>query len=430
MIERYARPAMTRIWSADNKFHIWLKIELLALEGWAELGVVPKEAVEACRRKARFDVARIAELEKELKHDVIAFLTNVSENIGPEARYLHRGMTSSDVLDTCFSYQIKQASEILLTDLDELLAALKTRAFEHKDTLQMGRSHGIHGEPVTFGLTFAMFYDEFERARERLEHALEHVAVGQISGAMGTFAHVDPRIEAYVCQKLGLKPAKISTQILQRDRYAYYFTTLALIASSIEKIATEIRHLQRTEVSEAEEYFAAGQKGSSAMPHKRNPVLTENLTGLARVMRGYVIPAMENVTLWHERDISHSSAERIIGPDATVTLDFMLGRLTGVIKNLLVYPKTMRQNIDKLKGLHNSQRVLLALTDKGVSREAAYEMVQRNAMKAWLKGMDFKIELKKDKDVAAHLSAEEIEDLFDLAYYTKHVDTIFKRVFG
>lgn len=429
MIERYSRPEMTQIWAPENKFKIWLEIELLAMEAWAHIGGIPKEAALVCREKAAFDIHRIDEIEKEVKHDVIAFLTAVAEKVGPQARYMHKGMTSSDILDTCLSYQLKQASEILLGDLDQLLKALEKRALEHKDTVRMGRSHGIHGEPVTFGLTLAMFYDEFKRDRLRLEQATDQASVGQISGAMGTFANVDPRVEEFVCKKMGLKPAKISTQIIQRDRYAHYFCTLALIAASVENLATEIRHLQRTEVYEAEEYFSPGQKGSSAMPHKRNPVLTENLCGLSRVIRGYAVTAMENVTLWHERDISHSSAERIIAPDATVTLDFMLVRLAGVIEKLLVYPKNMLKNFNQHKGLHNSQRILLALTDKGCSRETAYKLVQRNAMKVWEEGKDFQTELLSDRDLTKYLSEKEIKGMFDLAYHTKHVNTIFKRVF-
>lgn len=430
MIPRYSRPDMVAIWEPENKFKIWLEIELLALEAWAELGVVPKDVPKSVRSKAKFNIDRINTIEKEVKHDVIAFLTNVNEYVGSQSRDLHKGMTSSDVLDTCFSFQLKQATEILLKDLDQLLCVLKHRAFEYKDTIQMGRSHGIHGEPVTFGLKLALFYEEMMRNHKRLEFALEQVAVGKISGAMGTFANVDPFVEDFVCEKLRLKPEPVSTQIVQRDRYAHYFQTLALIATSIEKIAVEIRHLQRTEVYEVEEYFSKGQKGSSAMPHKRNPVLTENLTGLARLMRGYASTALENVPLWHERDISHSSAERIIGPDATVTLDFMLHRLTNVIENLIVYPENMKKNLDLHKGLYNSQRVLLALTAKGVLREEAYRFVQRNAMKVWEEGKDFFQELSSDAEVTKYLPVDELKNLFDLSYHTKHVDTIFERVFG
>lgn len=430
MIERYSRPELVAIWQPENKFKIWLEIELLAMEAWAELGQIPKDAAAVCRKKAAFDIARIDEIEREVKHDVIAFLTSVAEFVGPEARYMHKGMTSSDVLDTCFSLQLRQTADILLVDLDRLLAALKKRAYEHRMTVRMGRSHGIHGEPVTFGLTLALFYDEFKRCRDRLVAARDEVSVGMISGAMGTFANVDPRVELYVCNKLGLKPAPISTQVIQRDVYAQFFTVLALIASSVEKIAVEIRHLQRTEVYEAEEFFSKGQKGSSAMPHKRNPVLTENLTGLARMVRSYAVPAMENVALWHERDISHSSAERLYGPDATVTLDFMLNRLVGVIDNLLVYPENMLKNLNQHKGLYNSQRILLALTDKGCSREDAYKLVQRNAMKVWEQGKDFQVELLADAEVMKFLSTSDIKSMFNLDYHTQHVDTIFKRVFG
>lgn len=429
MIERYSRPEMAKIWQSENKFKIWLEIELLALEGWCEIGEIPVEVAVRVRKAAKFDIPRIDEIEREVKHDVIAFLTSVAEFVGDEARFLHKGMTSSDVLDTCLAYQLKQASEILLAGIDRVLAALQKRAEEHKLTLQMGRSHGIHGEPVTFGLKMALFYQEMQRNRDRLQEALKDVAVGKISGAMGTFANIDPRVEEHVCQKMGLTPAPISTQIVQRDRHAHFFNTLAVIASSIEKIAVEIRHLQRTEVYEAEEFFSPGQKGSSAMPHKRNPVLTENLTGLARLMRGYAVSTLENVALWHERDISHSSVERVVACDATVTLDFMLARLAGVLEKLLVYPENMLKNLNQHKGLYNSQRILLALTEKGVSREDAYRLVQRNAMKVWEQGKDFLEELKKDADVLKALSSEELTGLFDLNYHTKHVDTIFNRVF-
>jgi adenylosuccinate lyase len=430
MISRYSRPEMSRIWEPESRFKIWLEIELLALEAWEKLGAVPKDSARKLRSKARFNIDRINAIEKEVKHDVIAFLTSVSENAGPESRFLHKGMTSSDVLDTCLAVQLKQASGILLQGLDGLLQVLRARAQEHKNTLRIGRSHGIHGEPVTFGLTLALFYDEIKRNRTRLERATDEIAVGKISGAMGTFANVEPAVEEHVCQKLGLKAAAISTQIIQRDLHANYFQTLALIATSLEKIAVEIRHLQRTEVYEVEEFFSAGQKGSSAMPHKRNPVLSENVTGLARVIRGYAVTALENVPLWHERDISHSSAERIIAPDATITLDFMIQRMTGVIENLVVYPERMLKNLNLHKGLCNSQRVLLALIDKGCSREDAYKFVQRNAMKVWEEGKDFLTELSADKDVTRYLPTEELGALFDLAYHTKHVDTIFKRVFG
>jgi adenylosuccinate lyase len=430
MIPRYSRPEMARIWEPEAKFRIWLKIETYAAEAMAELGLVPKHAADAVRKRGSFDVARIDQIEREVKHDVIAFLTSVAEKVGPDARFLHQGLTSSDVLDTCFNVQLVQAAGLLVADVDALLAALKARAFEFKDTLTVGRSHGVHAEPTTFGLKLASAYAEFSRARERLERAREEVATCAISGAVGTFAHVDPRVEAYVAKKLGLRPEPISTQVIPRDRHALYFATLAVVASSIERLATEIRHLQRTEVLEAEEYFSEGQKGSSAMPHKRNPVLSENLTGLARVVRAYAQPALEDVALWHERDISHSSVERVIGPDATIALDFALVRLTGIITDLVVYPDRMRANLDRLGGLIHSQRVLLALTEAGVPREEAYRLVQRNAMKVWETGADFQAALLADKDVIKVLSPNEIKAQFDLGYHTKHVDAIFARVFG
>ena len=430
MIPRYSRPEMARIWEPEAKFSIWLKIETYAAQAMAELGLVPKHAADAVRKRGGFDAARIDQIEREVKHDVIAFLTSVSEHVGPEARFLHAGLTSSDVLDTCFNVQLVQAADLLIADVHALLAALKARAFEFKDTLTVGRSHGVHAEPTTFGLKLASAYAEFARARERLVRAREEVATCAISGAVGTFAHVDPRVEAYVAKKLGLTPEPISTQVIPRDRHAAYFATLAVVASSIERLATEIRHLQRTEVLEAEEYFSEGQKGSSAMPHKRNPVLSENLTGLARVVRAYAQPALEDVALWHERDISHSSVERVIGPDATIALDFALVRLTGIIKGLVVYPERMRANLKRLGGLIHSQRVLLALTEAGVPREEAYRMVQRNAMKVWDTGADFQATLLADKDVTKALSPDEIKAQFDLGYHTKHVDTIFARVFG
>jgi adenylosuccinate lyase len=430
MIPRYSRPEMARIWEPEAKFSIWLKIETYAAQAMAELGLIPKHAADAVRKRGGFDAARIDQIEREVKHDVIAFLTSVSEHVGPEARFLHAGLTSSDVLDTCFNVQLVQAAHLLIADVDALLAALKARAFEFKDTLTVGRSHGVHAEPTTFGLKLATAYAEFARARERLVRAREEVATCAISGAVGTFAHVDPRVEAYVAKKLGLTPEPISTQVIPRDRHAAYFATLAVVASSIERLATEIRHLQRTEVLEAEEYFSEGQKGSSAMPHKRNPVLSENLTGLARVVRAYAQPALEDVALWHERDISHSSVERVIGPDATIALDFALVRLTGIIKGLVVYPERMRANLKRLGGLIHSQRVLLALTEAGVPREEAYRMVQRNAMKVWDTGADFQAALLADKDVTKALSPDEIKAQFDLGYHTKHVDTIFARVFG
>jgi len=430
MIPRYSRDEMARIWEPETKFRIWLKIEIYAAEAMAQLGLIPADAAEAAKQRGDFDIERIDAIEREVKHDVIAFLTSVAEHVGPEARYLHSGLTSSDVLDTCFNVQLTEAADILIADVDALLAALKERAYEHKDTITVGRSHGIHAEPTTFGLKLVVAYAEFSRARDRMVCAREEVATCAISGAVGTFAHVDPRVEAYVAEKLGLKPEPISTQVVPRDRHAAYFATLAVIAGSVERLATEIRHLQRTEVLEAEEFFPEGQKGSSAMPHKRNPVLSENVTGLARVVRGYAMPALEDVALWHERDISHSSVERMIGPDATVTLDFALNRLTGIIKGLVVYPERMRANLDLLGGLIHSQRVLLALTAAGVSREDAYRLVQRNAMKVWQEGKDFQTELLADPDVTKVLSPGVIRAQFDLGYHTKHVDEIFRRVFG
>lgn len=433
MIPRYSRPDMTAIWSPETKFRIWYEIEAHACDAMANLGVIPKENAEAVwkAKDVEFDVARIDEIEAVTKHDVIAFLTHLAEIIGnDEARFVHQGMTSSDVLDTTFNIQLTRAADILIADLEGLLAALKRRALEHKDTVRIGRSHGIHAEPTTMGLTFARFYAEMDRNLSRMRDARAEIATGAISGAVGTFANIDPAVEEHVCDQMGLVPEPISTQVIPRDRHAAFFATLGVIASSIENIATEIRHMQRTEVLEAEEFFSAGQKGSSAMPHKRNPVLTENLTGLARLVRGMVVPAMENVALWHERDISHSSVERNIGPDATVTLDFALSRLTGVIEKLVVYPDNMLANMNKFRGLVMSQRVLLALTQAGVSREDSYKLVQRNAMKVWEEGKDFKEELLADPDVTAALSKEEIEEKFDLGYHTKHVDTIFARVFG
>ena len=432
MIPRYSRPAMTAIWAPENRFRIWFEIEAHATDALAELGVVPKEAAKAIweRGQGKVDPARIDEIEREVKHDVIAFLTNLAEHVGEEARFVHQGMTSSDVLDTCLSVQLAEATDILLENIDQLLAALKRRAYEYKDVVCMGRSHGIHAEPVTFGLKLATFYAEFKRNRDRLAAAREEIATCAISGAVGTFANIDPSVEAHVAKQLGLTVEPISTQVIPRDRHAMYFATLGVIASSIEHLAIEIRHLQRTEVREAEEYFSPGQKGSSAMPHKRNPVLTENLTGLARLVRGMAIPAMENVALWHERDISHSSVERMIAPDATVTLDFALARLTGVIDKLVVYPDAIDKNLNQLGGLVFSQRVLLALTQAGASREDSYRLVQRNAMQVWEKGANFLDLLKADKDVTAKLSEAQLEALFDMGYHTKHVDTIFARVFG
>ncbi|MCB1353684.1 MAG: adenylosuccinate lyase [Rhodobacteraceae bacterium] len=433
MIPRYSRPDMVKIWSPETKFRIWFEIEAHACDAQAKLGVIPKASAEAVwtARDAEFDVARIDEIEAVTKHDVIAFLTHLAEIVGSdEARFVHQGMTSSDVLDTTFNVQLVRAADILLADMDALLAALKKRAYEHKDTVRIGRSHGIHAEPTTMGLTFARFYAEMDRNRNRLEKARYEVATGAISGAVGTFANIDPSVEEHVCAQMGLRPETISTQVIPRDRHAMFFATLGVIASSIENVAIEIRHMQRTEVLEAEEFFSKGQKGSSAMPHKRNPVLTENLTGLARLVRMTVVPAMENVALWHERDISHSSVERGIGPDATITLDFALARLTGVIEKLVVYPENMLRNMNKFRGLIHSQRVLLALTQKGVSREGAYTLVQRNAMKVWEQGADFLTELKADPEVRAVMSEAEIEACFDLGYHTKNVDRIFARVFG
>ncbi|NNG04349.1 MAG: adenylosuccinate lyase [Inquilinus sp.] len=430
MIPRYSRPQMARIWDAENRFRIWLDIEVHACDAQANLGVIPKVAAKAIRRWAKFDIDRIDEIERETRHDVIAFLTSMAESIGAEARFVHQGMTSSDVLDTCLAVQMAQAADLLLADLDALLAALRKRAEEHRQTVCIGRSHGIHAEPTTFGLKLAGHYAAFARNRERLAAARAEVATCAISGAVGTFANIDPRVEAYVADKLGLTPEPVSTQIIPRDRHAAFFAVLGLIAASVENLSTEIRHLQRTEVREAEEFFAKGQKGSSAMPHKRNPVLTENLTGLARVVRAAVPPALENVTLWHERDISHSSVERVFAPDATIALDFALARLAGVVDKLVVYPKTMKANLDKLGGLVFSQRVLLALTQAGMSREKAYAAVQRNAMPVWDGKGTFLELLQKDKEIAGFLPAEQIAPLFDLAYHTKHVDDIFIRVFG
>jgi adenylosuccinate lyase len=433
MIPRYSRPEMTRIWSPETRFRIWFEIEAHACDALAELGIIPKEAAKAIWEKggkAKFDVRRIDEIEKVAKHDVIAFLTHLAEFIGPDSRFVHQGMTSSDVLDTCLSVQLQRASDILIADVDLLLAALKRRAYEHKLTPTIGRSHGVHAEPTTFGVKLAGAYAEFERARGRLVTAREEISTCAISGAVGTFANIDPRVEEHVAKKLGLKPEPVSTQVIPRDRHAAFFAALGVVASSVERLATEIRHLQRTEVLEAEEYFAQGQKGSSAMPHKRNPVLTENLTGLSRIVRSAVIPAMEDVALWHERDISHSSVERIICPDATITLDFALARLADVVDKLVVYPDAMKKNLDRLGGLIHSQRVLLALTQKGLSREEAYALVQRNAMAVWRGEGEFLALLEADKHVAKALSADELEALFDLGYHLKHVDTIFRRVFG
>jgi adenylosuccinate lyase len=430
MIPRYSRPEMAAIWAPETRFQIWFEIEAHACDAQAKLGVIPKSAAKAVWKRGKFEVDRIDEIERETKHDVIAFLTNLAEHVGPEARFVHQGMTSSDVLDTCLAVQLSRASDILIADVDKLLAVLERRARELKMVPAMGRSHGIHAEPVTFGLKLAGFYAEFDRARARLVAAKKEIATCAISGAVGTFAHIDPFVEEYVAGKLGLAVEPHSTQVIPRDRHAMFFAVLGVVASSCERLATEIRHLQRTEVREAEEFFSPGQKGSSAMPHKRNPVLSENVTGLARLVRGMVIPAMENVALWHERDISHSSVERMIGPDATVTLDFALARLTGMIDKLLVYPDAMQKNLDMLGGLVHSQRILLALTQKGASREDSYKLVQRNAMQVWEKRVSFLELLAADQDVTKYLSRKELSALFDLGYHTKHVDTIFKRVFG
>ena len=430
MIPRYTRPEMAHIWSAASKFEIWFEIEAHACDAQAKLGVIPQQAAKEVWDKGTFEVARIDEIEAEIHHDVLAFLTNLAEHVGPSARFVHQGMTSSDVLDTCFNVQLVKATDILLDDMDRLLAVLKRRAFEHKNDICIGRSHGIHAEPTTFGLKIAQAYAEFDRCKMRLERARKEIATCAISGAVGTFANIDPSVEAHVAEAMGLEIEPISTQVIPRDRHAMYFSTLAVIASSIERLATEIRHLQRSEVLEVEEFFAENQKGSSAMPHKRNPVLTENLTGLARLVRSAAIPALENVALWHERDISHSSVERGIAPDATSTLDFALNRLTGIMDKLTVYSNNMKANLEKLGGLINSGRVLLALTQSGVSREDAYNYVQRNAMPVWRGEGDFLDLLKADSDVMAALSVKELQAMFDLDYHTKHVNTIFARVFG
>jgi adenylosuccinate lyase len=430
MIPRYSRPEMSAIWEAKNRFRIWFEIEAHAADAQAALGIIPKEAAQAVWEKGAFDIERIDAIEHETHHDVIAFLTNLAEHVGPEARFLHQGMTSSDVLDTCLAVQLKQAADLLLADIDAVLAVLRRRAFEHKMTVCVGRSHGIHAEPTTFGVKLAGFYAEFQRNRARLVAAQRDIATCAISGAIGTFANIDPAVEAHVAAKLGLAQEPVSTQIIPRDRHAWFFATLGVIAASIERLAVEIRHLQRTEVREAEEFFAPGQKGSSAMPHKRNPVLSENLTGLARIVRAAVAPALENVALWHERDISHSSVERVIAPDATIALDFALARLAGLVDRLAVYPEQMRHNLDRLGGLVDSQRVLLALTQAGMSREDAYRAVQRNAMPVWQGQGRFLDLLKADGDIARYLRAEELEGLFEESYHLKHVDTIFRRVFG
>ncbi|AEH49484.1 adenylosuccinate lyase [Parageobacillus thermoglucosidasius] len=428
MIERYTRPEMGAIWTEENRFRAWLEVEILACEAWAELGVIPKEDVERIRQNASFDIARIKEIEEETRHDVVAFTRAVSETLGEERKWVHYGLTSTDVVDTALSYLLKQANEILLKDLENFIQALKEKALEHKYTVMMGRTHGVHAEPTTFGLKMALWYAEMQRNLERFKQAAETVRVGKISGAVGTYANIDPFVEQYVCEKLGLKPAPISTQTLQRDRHAYYMATLALIATSIEKFAVEIRGLQKSEVREVEEFFAKGQKGSSAMPHKRNPIGSENMTGMARVIRGYMLTAYENVPLWHERDISHSSAERIILPDATIALNYMLNRFTNIVKNLKVYPENMKKNMDRTLGLIYSQRVLLSLIDAGMTREEAYDLVQPKAMEAWEKQVPFRSLIEADERITSRLTKEQIDDCFDYRYHLKHVDTIFERL--
>lgn len=430
MIPRYTRPEMAKIWTEQKKFETWLQIELLACEALSHLGQIPAEAVREIKEKASFDVHRIDEIEKVTKHDVLAFLTDVGKSIGPLSRYLHYGLTSSDILDTSLALLLKEASELILQDIHRLLEVLKKKAFQHKETLMIGRSHGVHAEPITFGLKMALWYDEMKRNLIRLERAKESVSVGKISGAVGTFAHIPPSVEEFVCGRLGLKPAPISTQIVQRDHHAEFFTTLAILASSIEKFSVELRHLQRTEVLEAEEFFSKGQKGSSAMPHKRNPVSSENLSGLARLVRSYSLAALENVPLWHERDISHSSVERVIGPDATILIDYMLNRFTSLIENLIVYPENMRANLEKMGGLIFSESILLHLTKKGLSREEAYGVVQRNAMKVWEKGEDFKTLLSRDETIQRLMTQKELDALFDVRTHLKHLDDIFQRVLG
>jgi adenylosuccinate lyase len=430
MIPRYTRPEMAKIWTEQRKFETWLEIELLVCEALSELGEIPSEAVREIREKSKFDVQQINEIEKVTKHDVIAFLTNVGESIGPLSKYLHYGLTSSDILDTSLALLLKEASEIILQDIHRFLEILKKKAFQHKETLMIGRSHGVHAEPITFGLKMALWYDEMKRNLIRMERAKEAVSVGKISGAVGTFAHIPPFVEEFVCRQLGLKPAPISTQIVQRDHHAEFFTTLAIIASSIEKFSVELRHLQRTEVLEVEEFFSKGQKGSSAMPHKRNPISAENLSGLARLVRSYSIAAMENIPLWHERDISHSSVERVIAPDATILIDYMLNRLTSIVENLIVYPENMKANLDKMGGLIFSEAILLLLTRKGLSREEAYGVVQRNAMKVWEKGDDFKTLLSQDEVIKRLFTAEELNAAFNVRSHLKHVEDIFRRVLG
>ena len=430
MIKRYSRKAMSDIWTDQYKYETWLKVEIYACEALANIGRIPKKAVTHIKRNAAFSVERIEEIETEIKHDVIAFLTNVAEHVGPDSRYIHMGLTSSDVLDTSFAHQLQKAGQLILKDIDKLMTVLKKKAFKYKDTVMIGRSHGIHAEPITFGLKLALWHDEMRRNRERLEHAIDSIGFGKISGAVGTFANTPPLVESYVCKKMGLKPAPVSTQVVQRDRHAEFFSVLAIIAATIEKIALEIRHLQRTEVLEAEEYFSKGQRGSSAMPHKRNPVASENLCGLARIIRSNALAAFENVALWHERDISHSSVERVIGPDSTILVDYMLQRITNMLQKLLVYPKNMQANLDKLKGLIFSQQVLVALAEAGITREGAYRLVQNQAMRVWQGKGDFKELLLADADICEHLGREKIKEIFDVSYHLKYISAIFSRVFG
>jgi len=430
MISRYTRPQMGRIWETENRFAKWLEVEIAACEAMAEQGLIPQKAVKNIKKKARFDVDRILEIEEKTKHDIIAFLTNVEEHVGPDSRFVHMGLTSSDILDTSFAMLLKEAMALIIEDVKGFMAVIKERAFEHKNTVMIGRSHGIHAEPITFGLKLAVWHAEMNRNLKRLEAALDTISYGKLSGAVGTFANVSPAVEASACKKLGLKPAEISTQILQRDRHAEYFTALAILAGTMEKIAVEIRHLQRTEVLEAEEPFEKGQKGSSAMPHKKNPIGCENIAGLARLVRSNALAAMENMALWHERDISHSSVERVIGPDSTILIDYMLHRLSRIVKNLVVYPNHMTENLNKMKGLIYSQQVLLKLADRGLERQEAYEMVQRNALKVWETGREFQSLLLQDKEIRKHLTQKDIAEIFSLEYHLKHVEDIFKRVFG
>jgi len=430
MISRYTRPQMGRIWETENRFAKWLDVEIAACEAMAEQGLIPQKAVKNIKKKARFDVDRILEIEEKTKHDIIAFLTNLEEHVGPDSRFIHMGLTSSDILDTSFAMLLKEAMALIIEDVKGFMAVLKERAFEHKNTVMIGRSHGIHAEPITFGLKLAVWHAEMHRNLKRLEAALDTISYGKLSGAVGTFANVSPAVEASACKKLGLKPAEISTQILQRDRHAEYFTALAILAGTMEKIAVEIRHLQRTEVLEAEEPFEKGQKGSSAMPHKKNPIGCENIAGLARLVRSNALAAMENMALWHERDISHSSVERVIGPDSTILIDYMLHRLSRIVKNLVVYPNHMTENLNKMKGLIYSQQVLLKLADRGLERQEAYEMVQRNALKVWETGREFQSLLLQDKEIRKHLTQKDIAEIFSLEYHLKHVEDIFKRVFG